>query len=80
MTDLLFGRSSPDETLRCSAKACGATALHAVVWNNPKLHTPTRRKVWLACADHRDSLADFVKLRGFLIEVIGVDELGPEDG
>ncbi len=67
-------------SLRCSAKACRATATHGVVWNNPRLHAPDRRKVWLACPDHRDSLAGFVDLRGFLIEVLPVDELSDRDG
>ena len=69
----------PDE-LVCSAKGCRAGARHAVVWRNPRLHTPERRKVWLACDTHRDQLRDFVQLRGFLLEVIGVDELTEADG
>ncbi len=64
----------------CSAKGCRRSGTHAVVWNNPKVHTPERRKVWLACEDHRESLADFVRMRGFLIEVIGVDALTDTDG
>lgn len=64
----------------CSAKGCRATARHAVIWNNPKLHTADRRKVWLACDAHRGTLADFVALRGFLIEVIPVEELTDADG
>jgi hypothetical protein len=38
-------------------------------WNNPKLHPPERRKVWLACDAHRDHLRNFLDLRGFLREV-----------
>lgn len=53
----------------CSAKGCREAALWQVVWNNPKLHTPERRKVWLACDEHRVTLADFLDLRGFLIGV-----------
>jgi hypothetical protein len=53
----------------CSAKGCRAAAAWSVVWNNPKLHTPERRKVWLACEEHRQHLADFLDLRGFLIGV-----------
>lgn len=64
----------------CSAKGCRATARHAVIWNNPKLHTAERRKVWLACDDHETSLADFVALRGFLIEVVPVEQLTDADG
>ncbi len=36
--------------------------------------------MWLACDDHRQSLADFVALRGFLIEVVAVEELTDADG
>ena len=53
----------------CSAKGCTALAVHELRWNNPKLHPPERRKVWLACAQHRQSLADFLGARGFLREV-----------
>ena len=35
------------EALRCSAKGCRADAARAILWNNPSLHTPERRKVWL---------------------------------
>jgi hypothetical protein len=64
----------------CSAKGCRTAAGHAVVWRNPKLHVEGRRKVWLACDAHQQSLADFVSLRGFLIEVIPVGALTDADG
>lgn len=76
--------SSPSAAaLVCSAKGCRARPEHAVVWRNPRLHAPDRRKIWLACEDHRDHLRDFVQLRGFLLEVVPVSELpagpsGPE--
>ncbi|QLQ10666.1 MAG: hypothetical protein HZY75_10115 [Nocardioidaceae bacterium] len=57
------------EPLTCSAKGCQQAALWLLRWNNPKLHTPERRKTWLACADHRESLGDFLAARGFLREV-----------
>lgn len=66
--------------LVCSAKGCRRAAVHAVLWRNPALHTEQRRKVWLACDDHRDHLRDFVQLRGFLLDVVGVDELTEADG
>ncbi len=53
----------------CSAKGCRADAGYELRWNNPTLHTPERRKVWLACEEHRSSLADFLTARGFLREV-----------
>jgi len=53
----------------CSAKGCRRAAAYEVRWNNPKIHPPERRKVWLACEEHRESLADFLDRRGFLREV-----------
>ena len=54
----------------CSAKGCQALAVWALLWNNPKLHTPERRKTWLACETHRSTLGDFLGARGFLKEVV----------
>ncbi|MDG4826742.1 acetone carboxylase [Asanoa sp. WMMD1127] len=53
----------------CSAKGCRREAAYEIRWNNPKIHPPERRKVWLACDEHRESLADFLDRRGFLREV-----------
>lgn len=54
----------------CSAKGCTAPATWELRWNNPKLHTPERRKTWLACDQHKDSLGDFLGARRFLREVV----------
>lgn len=54
---------------QCSSKGCRAPAAWQLRWNNPKLHTPDRRKTWLACADHRPTLGRFLEVRGFLREV-----------
>jgi hypothetical protein len=62
--------------LMCSAKGCGAHATWVLRWNNPKLHQPERRKTWLACDDHRDSLGEFLSLRGFLRETEPASALG----
>jgi hypothetical protein len=62
----------------CSAKGCPQPALWALRWNNPKLHTPDRRKVWLACEAHKGSLSDFLGARGFLLGVVKADQ-APED-
>ena len=56
-------------SIQCSAKRCRLPAVWQLRWNNPKLHTPEHRKTWLACAEHRDSLGDFLGARGFLREV-----------
>ncbi len=63
------------EPLACSAKDCRAQAVVAHRWNNPRLHTAERRKTWLACAEHRESLASFLSARGFLRETEPVDTL-----
>ena len=52
----------------CSAKDCRRPATWALRWNNPKIHTPERRKTWLACDEHRDHLGSFLSARGFLRE------------
>ena len=53
----------------CSAKACRAPAAWRLSWNNPRLHTAERRKTWLACDAHRQTLTEFLDSRGFLREV-----------
>lgn len=58
-----------DEEPICSAKGCRATATYVIVWNNPKVHTPDREKTWVACEQHRQSLADHLDVRGFLKRV-----------
>ena len=57
----------------CSAKGCQAPASWQLLWNNPKLHTPERRKVWLACDEHRESLSQFLASRQFLQDVVAHD-------
>ncbi|GAA2742416.1 MULTISPECIES: hypothetical protein [Kitasatospora] len=68
----LFG--TPDDAPAgppiCSAKGCRAPAAWVLVWNNPKLHTPDRRKTWLACEEHREHLSQFLGVRGFLKDVV----------
>lgn len=59
----------------CSAKGCRSHAAYALMWNNPKLHTPQRRKTWLACEEHREQLSSFLGMRGFLKDVVPVEEL-----
>lgn len=71
-----FPSASPaTPELICSAKGCRSEAQHALLWNNPSVHTPKRRKVWLACSDHLDYLTQFLELRGFLRSVVPVAEI-----
>ena len=53
----------------CSRRGCGDPATWSLSWNNPRVHTPERRKVWLACDEHHAHLADFLGQRGFLKSV-----------
>jgi hypothetical protein len=65
----------PDGELICSAKGCRAPAAWGLLWNNPKLHTPERRKVWLACDEHREHLEQFLATRSFWKQTVAVAEL-----
>jgi hypothetical protein len=65
----------------CSAKGCQSAARWQLLWNNPKLHAPDRRKVWLACDEHRQSLSEFLGARSFLKDVVPHEMAGgPESG
>lgn len=66
--------------LRCSAKGCRRDATRALLWNNPSLHTVERRKVWLACPEHTETLGAFLGIRGFLKDTVPVDRIPPEAG
>ncbi|GAA3036491.1 hypothetical protein GCM10010448_18560 [Streptomyces glomeratus] len=63
----------PDAPM-CSAKGCRAAAVWVLAWNNPKLHTPERRKTWLACEEHREYLSKFLGVRGFLKDVVKLED------
>ena len=58
---------------RCSARDCRAEARWELRWNNPRLHDEERRKVWLACDEHRPTLAEFLGARSFLREVVPLE-------
>lgn len=62
------------ETLvQCSSAGCRSDAAWRVNWRNPRIHSPDRVKVWLACPEHRDSLADYLGTRGFPVVVTALD-------
>lgn len=66
--------SSEDDTeLICSSKGCQSLARHEVRWNNPKIHTPDRRKSWLACDAHEQTLRRFLDARGFYRETVPLE-------
>jgi hypothetical protein len=57
-----------DDGPRCSAKGCRAGATVDLSWRNPRLHDTARTKHWLACDEHVDHLADYLAVRGFLLD------------
>ncbi|MDO5753846.1 hypothetical protein [Arthrobacter sp.] len=60
----------------CSRKGCRAHATTQLLWNNPKIHTAERRKIWLACTDHAHWLEDYLKSRSLWKETL---PLSPKD-
>jgi hypothetical protein len=73
--------STPERrSVLCSAKGCRVNAAYGLLWNNPKLHAPERRKTWLACESHADPLSDFLSKRGFLKDAVPVAELTEDMG
>ncbi len=72
--DLAAGADSPGpaEAVMCSRKACRSGASWQLLWNNPKIHTPGRRKIWLACEDHREWLEDYLQTRGLWKETVAL--------
>jgi hypothetical protein len=61
------------EQLVCSARGCTAPATTDLRWNNVKIHTPERRKHWLACDEHTESLSAYLSARGLLREVVPLE-------
>ena len=68
------------EEARCSSRGCSAGAVWALLWNNPGLHSPDRRKTWAACEVHREHLAGFLSARGFLRDVVPVADAPADPG
>lgn len=58
-------RSSEAIATECSRAGCRAVAVWRIEWRNPKIHSPDRRKVWVACDDHREFLRDYLAARDF---------------
>ncbi|MFV0432987.1 MAG: hypothetical protein ACK5LO_03240 [Leucobacter sp.] len=65
----------PAQRFECSRAGCREAAEWALVWRNPRIHSEDRRKTWLACAEHLETLRAFLADRGFPLEVRSVGEL-----
>ncbi|BDZ50590.1 hypothetical protein GCM10025867_28310 [Frondihabitans sucicola] len=70
---MILGASGPD-TVQCSRAGCREDAVYQVNWRNPKIHGIDRVKVWAACAEHVDFLAEFVRSRDFPVAVTTLGE------
>lgn len=62
-----------ETAVRCSAAGCTDVAVWRINWRNPRIHSPERVKVWLACQAHRDHLTGYLGSRGFPVLVTGAD-------
>jgi hypothetical protein len=69
-------RSDPASAATCSRAGCRSSALWRVEWRNPKIHSPDRVKVWVACDEHRDFLRDYLAAREFPVAVLPLAPLG----
>jgi hypothetical protein len=62
------------DPVQCSRAGCRATATANVNWRNPRIHSPDRVKVWLACDEHREFLRDYLASRDFPVVVTALGE------
>jgi hypothetical protein len=68
----MIGPESSDEAGNaptCSRAGCLNAATSTVNWRNPRIHTPDRVKVWLACDEHSAYLRDYLAARDFPVVV-----------
>ncbi|WP_427017936.1 hypothetical protein ACQCSX_04820 [Pseudarthrobacter sp. P1] len=72
LIDMLPGQGPAAETV-CSRKGCRTAATTQLLWNNPKIHTPERRKIWLACDEHVQWLQDYLNTRDLWRETRPLD-------
>jgi hypothetical protein len=48
----------------CSRKGCREQAAWQLLWNNPRIHTPERRKAWASCPGHVEWFEEYLQERG----------------
>jgi hypothetical protein len=58
-------RDEAGDAAICSRAGCRNTATTTVNWRNPRIHSPDRVKVWLACDEHSAYLRDYLAARDF---------------
>ena len=75
--DATSGVHASEERANCSRAGCREPALWRIEWRNPKIHSPDRRKIWVACDAHRDFLRDYLAAREFPVAVAPLTPLAP---
>jgi hypothetical protein len=70
---MIEASASSTTSATCSRAGCRAPAVWQVIWRNPRIHAVDRRKVWVACDEHRDFLRDYLATRDFPVEVAPLD-------
>lgn len=73
--DQLAGISGP-ELPTCSRKGCRTAASWRLLWNNPRIHSPERRKTWLGCEEHAPWLENYLTERGLFKERLPLEPIG----
>ncbi|WP_199278644.1 hypothetical protein [Arthrobacter sp. CAN_A2] len=68
----MFGvpRPDPGGSPVCSRKGCKNDARWQLLWNNPRIHTPERRKAWASCPDHVAWFEEYLRDRGLWKETL----------
>lgn len=66
----LFGAVPAEGTVVCSRKGCRNTAGWQLLWNNPRIHAPERRKSWASCGDHVEWFEEYLRDRGLWKETL----------
>ncbi|MBG6218312.1 hypothetical protein IWX75_002793 [Arthrobacter sp. CAN_A6] len=61
----------------CSRKGCRADAGWQLLWNNPRIHTPERRKVWASCREHVEWFEDYLQTRGLWKKTVPLNAQTP---
>ncbi|WP_253904328.1 hypothetical protein [Arthrobacter sp. Br18] len=54
----------------CSRKGCRADAGWRLLWNNPRIHPPERRKTWVSCREHVEWFEEYLQTRGLWKETL----------
>ena len=72
--------SAGEPAADCSRAGCRAPALWRIEWRNPKIHSPDRRKIWVACDEHRDYLRDYLAARDFPVTLAPLTSAGSSGG